>query len=284
MKLFIGCSHTVGYHFVPAQEPGYQVVEYWGENCYPIQWSKQNDEPVIVYASPGAGFYRYPDWIKSMFDRFPITEVYIQSTYWDRFALGLSRAFTYGFEYYSADFWMTEHNHKNKDKIRCFTDEFVRDEAMEIYMKTNGILPEFKGVAINFAAEDKSTVAETQSNLMDDETFRYTKVFYEMFNHIQYRNYMKDISVIDKLCGDKNAKAFVWRMNERQDMPNNFDLYGECSNITFYRESAQSWLKKNKNLDITLKTIDEEHYNEYVHKIIAKEFLPQVFGLEKEIN
>lgn len=277
MKLFLGCSHSVGFHKEVTNQ--YTKVKYWGDNCYPIIWARENNEQVIVYASPGAGNYRYPEWIKSMLDRYNITEIYIQSTYWDRFGLALSKMFSYGFDYYNTDYFLRES--EQTEHYISYIDDFARDDAMELYMKSNGILPEFKGVNLEFG-DDNSNVSDVQKYLMDEESFRYTKVFYEMFNHIQYRNYMRDMVTINHLCEANNAKAFVWRINERQDMPDNFNLYGDLKNITFCRESAESWIKKNKNLDIKHKTVDDEHYNNYVHRIIATEYLPTIFNIKKE--
>ena len=87
--LFLGDSHAAGYYF---KDRPHQWEHNYGDS-----YSKLYNKDVIVYALPGATNKKYPIWLKSMLDRYDdIDEVFVQSTYWNRWLMGASRKLEYG--------------------------------------------------------------------------------------------------------------------------------------------------------------------------------------------
>ena len=84
--LFIGDSHAHGYYEVG------NTISAWQDNNYAEIYADENNKQVVIYSQPGGCNRKYPAWLKSMLDRYDdIDEVFIQSTYWNRFLLSCSR-------------------------------------------------------------------------------------------------------------------------------------------------------------------------------------------------
>jgi hypothetical protein len=80
--LFIGDSHAHGYSEIGT------TISAWQEANYAEIYSNVNNKEVVVYSQPGGCNRKYPAWVKSMLDRYDdIDEVFVQSTYWNRFLL-----------------------------------------------------------------------------------------------------------------------------------------------------------------------------------------------------
>ena len=85
--LFIGDSHTMGYHS-DLNKYGAGSFSQWNDNNYAEIYSELNDKPVIIYALSGASNRLYTDWLKSMFEKYDdIDEVFISLAAFNRFII-----------------------------------------------------------------------------------------------------------------------------------------------------------------------------------------------------
>ena len=121
--LFVGDSHAAGY-WCETDETVHQWEHNYGD-CYSVE----NDKEVIVYALPGACNKKYPIWIKSVLDRYDdIDEIFVQSTYWNRWLMGASKKLEYGDGTKSDMFLDDRYKCPNNDKIAYYTDWRVIDD------------------------------------------------------------------------------------------------------------------------------------------------------------
>jgi hypothetical protein len=85
--LFIGDSHTMGY-IGHEQLPSFEV---WQNNNYAELYAELTGKPVVIMASAGCDNAEYTNFLAYAFKKYnDIDEVFIQSTYWGRFALAIN--------------------------------------------------------------------------------------------------------------------------------------------------------------------------------------------------
>ena len=89
--LFFGDSHAHGYW----DDNG--VIRAWQDNNYAEIYAKHFKKETIIYSLPGGSNKKYPVWLKSMLNRYQdIDELFVQSTYWNRYLIGASRMLNIG--------------------------------------------------------------------------------------------------------------------------------------------------------------------------------------------
>jgi hypothetical protein len=267
-SLFIGDSHAHGY--VDDPEKGLLT---WQDNNYAEIYSKINSKPVAVYAQPGACNKKYPVWLKSMFEHYKdIDEVFIQSTYWNRYLLACSRNLDIGdgikANHFRDDPVISNH-------IERWTDVRTTENYVELVeQQRRETFEEFKG----FTYDEKNITADWGPF---HEKFTYTKLWHESITHLQYREYCGDLYIIDNLCQDYGVKWYLWNINDRVYMPENYEFYGPLKQCTRTDISAQEFIQQNFNYNIDDYTSDGEHYFYDTHEIIAKDYIPYIKNLTK---
>jgi hypothetical protein len=97
----------------------------------------------------------------------------------------------------------------------------------------------------------------------------------EIATHLKTEEYLKDIALIDAIS---NVPVYVWRINDKVQYPTRFDVYKKLDNIRVFDTPANVWLLENLNIDINTMMLDEEHYNEDAHRIIAQHFIPEILN------
>ncbi len=258
--LFIGDSHAHGYSEIGT------TVSAWQEANYAEIYSNVNNKEVVVYSQPGGCNRKYPAWVKSMLDRYDdIDEVFVQSTYWDRFLLACSRNLDVG-ETTKADLFLDNDQPKD-DMIHRYTDHRVTENYIEMIDQVRAEnYQAFKG----FAFDDMQVKADFEPF---HEKYIYTKLWHELVTPLQYKDYCLDLLAIDTMLTRKNIKWYQWTINNRVFCPDNIALYGDL-NCTKATESAEGFI--NKNLNINIETdehrVDGEHYTKQVHEIIATDY------------
>jgi hypothetical protein len=265
--LFVGCSHTNGFWGGRNKEGTLDKVTWDTNNYAEIYAEELADSQCYIYSSAGACNSKYPRWIRHMLNTHKdISGVVMQSTYWDRWVM-------------SAD--MKQHHReldpgfftkieKTNDKVICYDDynvdkdwhlvewfEKIKWESIGNY--TEGC-PEFNGGYewIGF-----------------DTNYMHMKFHTEVATHLKTEEYQKDIALIDAIT---NVPVYVWRINDKVQYPEKFDTYKNLDNVRVFDEPADSWLLKNLNIDIKDMMLDEEHYNEEAHRLIAQHFIPEVLN------
>jgi hypothetical protein len=265
--LFVGCSHTNGFWGGRNKEGTLDKVTWDTNNYAEIYAEELADSQCYIYSSAGACNSKYPRWIRHMLNTHKdVSGVVMQSTYWDRWVM-------------SAD--MKQHHRdldpgfftkieKTNDKVICYDDynvdkdwhlvewfEKIKWESIGNY--TEGC-PEFNGGYewIGF-----------------DTNYMHMKFHTEVATHLKTEEYQKDIALIDAIT---NVPVYVWRINDKVQYPEKFDTYKNLDNVRVFDEPADSWLLKNLNIDIKDMMLDEEHYNEEAHRLIAQHFIPEVLN------
>jgi hypothetical protein len=271
--LFLGDSHSTGYIYLDGN------VQQWSENNYADVYSIHFDKSVVVYAMPGASNQKYPIWLKSILDKHnDITEVFIQSTYWNRWLMGASRKLEYGDGTKSDLFLDDRYVCPRNNRIKYYTDWRQTDDFIEIVEQCRPeLFEEYKGISYN------------PESLSSDwgpfhEKYSYTKLYHESITHLQYREYLSNLYIINSLCKEHKIKCHLWRINDRVYMPDDFYLFGNLDFINIVKQSAGEWILKHKNLYIDESTIDGEHYPYSIHKIIGEEYIPYIKGLANDKN
>lgn len=273
VTVFLGDSHTTGYVYKNG------IVKQWQDNNYADVYSTHFNKDVVVYALPGASNQKYPIWLKSIIDRHTaIDEVFIQSTYWNRWLMGASRKLEYGDGTKSDLFLDDRYICPNNSRIKYYTDWRQTDDFIELVEQCRPeLFEEYKGLPYD------------QDNLSPDwapfhEKYPYTRLYHESLTHLQYREYLSNLYIINSMCKEHNIKCHLWRINDRVYMPEDFYLFGELDQINIVKQSAKSWISERKNLNIEDDTIDGEHYPYLTHKVIGSEYIPYIKGLRNEQN
>jgi len=270
--LFIGDSHSHGYFEMGGK------TNFWQSNNYAELYAEHHDKKAVIYSVPGGCNHKYPVWLKTMFDRYKdFDEVFIQSTYWNRFLLACSRELDVG-EDTKSDLFLNEDQEKD-DLIDRYTDDRVRDNYVEmIEQPRKENYEEFKGFEF-----DPQGVTHSWS--LFHEKYTYTKVFHELVTQLQYKDYCLDMFAIDTMCKAYGVKWYLWTINERVFIPENIDFFGKLDCIKAPM-SAEKYFKDKCDLDIETDhyRIDREHYIKEIHKKIAIDYFGYIKGTSNETN
>ena len=277
--LFVGDSHTCGYFMSDGSHKECDSalstlddIYKWANNNYAEYYSEQNNKEVIIYSMQGATNCKYVDWIGYCLRKYDIDEIFVQSTYWNRYkiAASFSKEIDIQIEVPLGHFIMDHlprNNEQNELVIRLSDDEesleaaeIVRQPLLEDYKS-------FKGHKFNKEGE---YIYET--TLTDNYT--KTKLWNELVTHIQHRNYVKDLLVIDNLCRFHNVPWHLFNMNINQYIPPNLDFYTPLTNCKRAPVSVKDFLEQTQGIDSKDYLIDVEHFNEEYHKLIAKHYIP----------
>ena len=263
--LFIGDSHASGYFEANGK------VNFWQDNNYAESYSKLHKKSVVIYCQPGGTWLKYPQWIRWCLDKYnDIDEVWVQSTYWNRWVMGANRNASSGEDITPETF--VDFSSPKTENIDRYTDHRISEDANfveTVEQVRPSLMEDFKG----FTFEDNNTKEDWQPF---HEKYTYTKLWHELATHIQYREYCLNLFAIDNMLSKRKIKWFLWTINNRQFVPKNLNYYGKLENVTRADLSAEEWFKRNKNLEIEKLTIDGEHYPKEIHDMIAKEYFSYV--------
>jgi hypothetical protein len=262
--LFVGDSHTYGYWHDSAKE----FTHTWSKNNYAqIYATDIAESQCYVYALASAANEVYPKWIRYMMNiHSDISAVVLQTTYWDRWMMGSST--TFEFDELSLDHF-TKICHRDNNVILYSDDTTVNYENIQWpdkvkfdYIKeNNSFCPEYNG------GGDWPGYAKN---------YMSTKFHHEILTHLTYEKYNKDIALIDSMCAAKDIPCYVWRINDRVEIPKTFDTFRDLTQTKVLRQPANMWIKENLNIDIDTMRLDGEHYNIEAHKLIAHNFIPEL--------
>ena len=265
VALFLGDSHTCGYVTVPGQQgPGTYTM--WNNNNYAESYARQNNKKTVIYAVPGSCNRVYPDWLRSMLDKYPdIDEVYVLLAYWNRFVLGFNE--TLSPSVLPADYFTT--HVMNKDNlIDIYQDVLFKEDRFQLYNKPT--YEDFSsGASVSFNYQN----ALVDPDLRKD-SFMKVKLFFDLNTHLEQRDFFKDVYTMDNMCHDRNCRLFFFNMTDRMKFPDSFDFYGKLKATTVAPMSVESYFKS-KFIDHKKYYIEDgEHYNQEYHDLIASRFIP----------
>ena len=266
--LFLGDSHSHGYFEMGGK------VNAWESNNYAEIYALENNKQTVIYSMPGGCNRKYPAWLRTMLDRYnDIDEVFVQSTYWNRYLLSCSKNLGVG-EETTSSLYLDEDQPKD-NLIERYTDHRITENYIEMVEQTrHENYEEFKGFAFN----DMKVGHDFKPF---HEKYSYTKLWHELVTPLQYKDYCIDLLAIDTMCKERDIKWYLWTINNRVFVPENIDYFGKLSCIRA-ETSAEVFLKEHCDMDIETDKyrLDGEHYIKEVHSKIAKEYFGYLKGVE----
>ena len=256
-SIFVGDSHSIGYK-------NSYPPRLWRENNYAEIYSDINQKPVAIYAMQGCSNQKYVTFIKTLLDYYDdVDEVFIQFTYWTRFLLATNtseKPFVTNFKtnHFAqgpdsqglVDRW-TDKQDIETDELHTEYNMHVKSEHYEIFKGRHHGGPE------------------------ENENFHYTNLWHKQLTHLEYRQVCGDLFIIDRLCEQRNIPWYLFSMNERVFIPDNFNYFGPLTNC---KSDNKVHVEKWFNEDVDKYKIDEEHYDYNFHYKIANEYIPYLKG------
>jgi hypothetical protein len=264
--LFVGCSHTNG--FWGQRHKDGTLDKYIGDknNYAQIYSNELADGRCYIYSSAGASNNKYPRWIRHMTNTHKdIKGIFVQSTYWDRWVMAADvkqhhRTIEVG------HFCKTV---KEEEKFIFYDDWNTTDfDVVEWFEKV-------KWASVGNYTEGCPEFNGGYNWIGFDTNYMHMKFHTDIATHLKTEEYLKDIALIDAMV---NVPVYVWRINDRTQRADTLDVYKTLNNVIHIETPASIWIKENLNIDIETMTLDEEHYNEEAHRLIAHHFIPEVLN------
>lgn len=258
--LFLGCSHTIGYNATVTDK-----TNIWLENNYAEIYSKIFDKEVIVMALAGASNRLFPKFLAYALQNFnDIEEVYIQSTYWNRFPIAINPSLDEK-TILPIDFFIRKQDSNNKKIFRFSIDIRHEKGYMENYSKP--LPPDWTNFP--YIKYTQPWVAEPDTRR---SSFLYFRMWHHSNTHLEQEDYFSYIALCDMLCTYNNIPLYVWNINNRCFIPKETkNFYTNLKSTKFSTIDAENFLKLKK---IKIDTTDGEHYTTDVHKAIAQYYIP----------
>lgn len=261
--LFVGCSHTNGYWY--RKETNDKFV--WDTNNYAQIYASQVAKDICyIYSSAGASNNKYPRWIRHILNIHPsVSGIVIQSTYWDRWTMANNTALE--FKQTLPDYFVRKF--KSEEKYILYDDFNTHD------FKTIEWNEKVKWDSVGMYDEGYPDINGGYKWPGFDTNYMHMKFHTEVGTHLKHEEYCKDLSLISCMS---NVPIYLWRINERVQFPNKFDVFSELKNVKIFTTPANIWIKENLNIDIEKMKLDDEHYNTEAHDIIARHFIPELLN------
>jgi len=270
--VFLGDSHASGYA-LKNNKP-----TYWNDNNYGELYAQAYNKPVVVYGMPGGCNRKYPSWIKTILDYYDdVDEIFIQSTYWNRYLLATNTTATPFVNSFKPDYFAFGPNKGlAQENLNPLVDRWIDIKLYEGDLGHGEIshnhMPDhyvpFKGLKWNAYEDNDFKPVE--------DTYYYTKLWFELLTHLQYKDFCQDLFVIDRLCEQRNINWHLWAINDRVFIPEDPYYYGQLTNCASYNKiNTRQWFKENKGIDIDTSKyrVDDEHYTKDIHTTIATEYI-----------
>lgn len=261
--LFVGCSHTNGYWHDSTTGDKY----VWDKNNYAQVYAEElADSKCYIYSSAGVSNNKYPRWIRHMLNvHKDISGIVIQSTYWDRWVMSYNPLLlfrTLDVDYFTRTYHDTE-------KFTLYDDFNTIDHSIVEWNE------KVKWDSVGMYNEGYPEINGGYNWVGFDTNYMHMKFHTEVSTHLIHEEYCKNIALIDAMS---NVPIYIWRINEKIQFPDKFDLFRNLTNTTVFDLPANLWIKENLNIDIESMKIDEEHYNIDAHTLIAKHFIPEILN------
>lgn len=261
--LFIGDSHTMGY--IGHEElPSFEV---WQNNNYAEIYAEENDKQVVIIASAGCGNEEYVNFIAYAFQKYDdITEVFVQSTYWGRFALAINPDLDEK-KIFPLSFFM-EQNHSSPNIDRYSLGMVQEDKYLVAYAKPSPadykVLPYDRRTGVNHRP------------IIQKTPYLYIQMYHHSNTHLEQQSYMRTILLCDTLCRNNNAKLYVWGITNDAFIPKEAaNYYTPLTSTTFADIPAIDFLKQ-QDLHVENDKVDSEHFSNEIHTLIAKHYIPHL--------
>jgi len=263
--VFLGDSHTCGYDSVLGKVgPGSYSI--WNDNNYAELYGLAHNKKTAIYAVPGSCNRVYPDWLKSMFDRYPdVDEVFVLLSSWNRFMLAGNKMLSP--EVLPVDHFTTKVQEKHNGLVDIYQDQLFNGDRFQLYNKPHQ--GDFQNIpSVGFDKDNALVDPDIRK-----DNFMKVKLFFDLNTHLEQRDFFKDIYTMDRMCADRACSLFFFNMTDRMKFPESFEFYGKLKTTVVAPMTVESYFKK-KMIDHTkYYTNDNEHYNHTYHSLIAEDYL-----------
>lgn len=272
--LFIGCSHSLGY-----QDPLINLgSNVWCTNNYAEYYSQKHNKKIIIMASAGMGNREIVNFLSHAFKIYSdIKEVYVQSTYWGRFPIAINPSLDEK-DIFPLDFFI-EKEHSENELIEKWTIGQCQPDIYEGKWLQDYFKPEDKDYTYTPYLTD--TTPTLQPNIRSS-SYMYVQMYHYLQTHLEQQDYMKDIAFCDMLCSINNADMYLWNINSRCFIPQEVkNFYTQLRNTKVADVDAINFLEKLTSENLENQKVDDEHYNDYVHRLIAEYYIPHLKNREE---
>lgn len=267
VNLFIGDSHTCGYHSIPGKS-GLGSYSIWQENNYAKKYAEITKQKSVVYAMPGAHSDAYTNWLKILLDKNEtVNKVFISLSGFNRFTIAGNNG-KFGRDPISLDHFTVKA--ANEELFEAYIDDIINGDYFQLYQKTiQDDYDNFPGIQWS---EEKGLISPN----LRKNTFMQIKTFLDLNTHLETQNFLKNVFIWDNLCRLRNVKLYIFQITDRLQFPTVFDYYGPLNNTIISQDSVQTYFSK-KNIDHKRFLIaDKEHYDKEYHNLIAEKFIPHL--------
>ena len=275
----IGCSHTSGYHVDGMPEDKENMTQEnwpysgkWNDNNWAEHYINSKDADGVIFANPQNGWWTYSEWLSHLFKTYDdIEEVVVQMTYWNRFRLSIP---THYENIVPLD--ATYVKEVTKGRTDCWypanqtSDGSVNDIPMQVWPVDFKKEVPFKAV---YDPEFKLAKPDLRS-----ESYMTVKTWMEVMSLKTQREFFKEIYIIQELCRNNGAKVKLFGLNSWTWIPKEMNKeFFDFNYIQVAKQTVEDWFLQQKDINVGNHTVDGEHFNEMIHKMIATEYLPSQF-------
>jgi hypothetical protein len=269
-KLFVGCSHTMGY-VDPNKYPELGDNHIWQDNNYAEEYANQTNQQTVIYASCGAGNREYVNFVADAFHKYnDIDEVYVQSTYWGRFPLIINPDLDEKAIFPLDFFYMCNES-----------GGLIEKYSIGLVQQDRYLLAYAKAKDIDYIRNRYiPTTSPANQPSLNQSSYMYMQMWHYCQTPLAQQDYFKDVFMMDSLCTRNNAKMYLWNINDRCFIPKEtHNFYSELQSTTIADIDALTYLKQFSDKNLEKEKLDVEHYNKYVHDLIAKHYIPHLRSL-----
>lgn len=266
-KLFVGDSHTMGY--IDPEESG--MFHIWQNNNYAEIYANVEKQKTAIYASSGCGNKEYVNFVADAFKRYDdIDEVFVQSTYWGRFPLAINPDLDEK-KIFPLDFFFSKDRH----------DEYVDRYSIGMVQQNKYLLAYTKAKPEDFDRNKYIVTTGPRSQpSLNQSSYMYIQMWHYCQTHLEQQDYFRDMLLLDTLCTRNNAKMYLWNINDRCFIPKEVsNFYTQLQSTTITDVDALNYIKQFSDVDLEEQKVDSEHYNKYVHSLIAEHYIPHLRNL-----
>ena len=285
----LGCSHTAGYQIsnvpaddVPLTNENWPFSGRWQDNNWAEDYINSKNADGVIFARIGNGWYEYSEWLDFLFKKYnDIKEVIVQNTYWNRFRVTSINPPDY--EHMIPLDALYKHE-TTKGKIDCWTNHHETKDPDN---------PKYKVIDVPHQIRAKDYLNKVNVNITHYPRFQWNepdlrqitymegKTWLDIMSLKSQREWLKEIYILQTLCKENNAELKIFGLNEYTWIPNKMNDYFNFDSIQVAKDSVQDWFAEKQRIDIQKHTLDDEHYSQEIHKMIALEYLPSQFNKEK---
>lgn len=276
----LGCSHTCGYHVKDMPEDKVLDINTWpfsgkwNDNNWAEFYINNKDADGVIFANSSNGWWEYSEWLSHLFKTYDdIKEVVVQNTYWNRFRLSMMDPPDYENMVPLDELYHLEHKKGNIDLWL----KRIHNEKRDVFDIPFQCYPQDYSDRLHFNVKFNPRFMVDEPDLRA-EPFMKVKTWMEIMSLKAQREWFKEIYIIQELCRNNGAKVKLFGLNSWTWIPKEMNKeFFDFNYIQVAKTTVEDWFLQQKDINVGNHTVDGEHFNEMIHKMIATEYLPSQF-------